>query len=180
LFERSVFSKAFHGLDHAYIFTEGYTSNFQVSYTDADFAMSDALTNLLTNFVKTGKPQLEEIQDGMEWPPYSTRAAKFLRINTPFSVSENFYHPNVTFWGSLLPSLFDYVSMNSSESSFCAPLSVEERQQLEAFRKAWWALWILVGTIAFVLWTVVVCILTKRWINAQNPRPYTNIVVTNT
>lgn len=45
---------AFHGLDHAYIFTEGYSSNNQIEFTPEDYKLADQLTTLITNFVKHG------------------------------------------------------------------------------------------------------------------------------
>jgi hypothetical protein len=55
---------AFHGLDHAYIFTQGYTSNFVVDpFTRRDRAMARLLTRLLTNFVSTGWVKMGDIPD---------------------------------------------------------------------------------------------------------------------
>ena len=46
---------AFHGLDHGYIFTRGYSSNFNITpYTERDKKMADVMCILISNFVKTG------------------------------------------------------------------------------------------------------------------------------
>jgi len=45
---------AYHGLDHAYIFTRGYSSNNQIDFTPEDVKLSEHLTTLLTNFIKYG------------------------------------------------------------------------------------------------------------------------------
>lgn len=46
---------AFHGLDHAFVFSNGYSSNFHIKpFTKQDKAMSKILTTMLTNFAKTG------------------------------------------------------------------------------------------------------------------------------
>ncbi|VDK46246.1 unnamed protein product [Gongylonema pulchrum] len=48
-------SRAFHGLDHAYIFTDGYSSNLQVEpFTKRDRHMAKMLAAMITNFVKNG------------------------------------------------------------------------------------------------------------------------------
>lgn len=54
--------EAFHGLDHAYIFTKGYSSNFEVvPYTKKDEAFAKIFTNMWTNFVKNGDPSTSRL-----------------------------------------------------------------------------------------------------------------------
>lgn len=57
-------------------------------------------------------------------------------------------------------------------------LTEEERIQLAAYKKAWWALWILVAAIAVVLWTIVICLVAQKCLSARSG-PYKNIIVAN-
>ncbi len=53
LFQSLAFlSEAFHGLDHAYIFADGYANNFEFKFTKREAKFSSVLCELLTNFVK--------------------------------------------------------------------------------------------------------------------------------
>lgn len=46
---------AFHGLDHAFIFSQGYSSNFYIEpFSKRDKSMSRMLTNMITNFAIKG------------------------------------------------------------------------------------------------------------------------------
>ncbi|VDM77918.1 unnamed protein product [Strongylus vulgaris] len=54
--------EAFHGLDHAFIFSRGYSSNFEIRpFTKKDENMAKILTNMVTNFAKTGDPSTKRL-----------------------------------------------------------------------------------------------------------------------
>lgn len=57
-----------------------------------------------------------------------------------------------------------------------AELTNEERVQLAAYRRSWYALWVLVGVLALVIWSIVIYFVVKK---GRSPRskPYDNIVV---
>jgi hypothetical protein len=59
-----------------------------------------------------------------------------------------------------------------------AALNAEERLQLDAYKRAWYTLWLLVGTLAVVIWIVVLCLVVRK---CRSPRakPYDNIVVSS-
>lgn len=70
----------FHGLDHAFIFSPGYSSNFHVKpYSKRDRAMSKLMVTLITNFVKNGDPSTENF----EWPSYSNETEHYASLDLP-------------------------------------------------------------------------------------------------
>uniref|UniRef100_A0A915E1J9 Carboxylesterase type B domain-containing protein n=1 Tax=Ditylenchus dipsaci TaxID=166011 RepID=A0A915E1J9_9BILA len=72
---------AFHGLDHAFIFTQGYSSNFHIEpYSKRDRAMSKMLTRMLANFIIQGaNPSTENFT----WPMYTNDSAHYVSLNIP-------------------------------------------------------------------------------------------------
>uniref|UniRef100_A0A1I7XGJ2 COesterase domain-containing protein n=1 Tax=Heterorhabditis bacteriophora TaxID=37862 RepID=A0A1I7XGJ2_HETBA len=72
--------EAFHGLDHAFIFSRGYSSNFDIRpYTKRDETMSKILTNMITNFAKKGDPSIPRFT----WPQFTVNASEHVSINIP-------------------------------------------------------------------------------------------------
>ena len=58
------------------------------------------------------------------------------------------------------------------------PLSktLKYRPQLGAYRRAWWALWVLVGLLGILIWGIVIYIALRKSC-APRSKPYDNIVV---
>ncbi|EYC43362.1 hypothetical protein Y032_0496g2483 [Ancylostoma ceylanicum] len=49
--------------------------------------------------------------------------------------------------------------------------------QLSAYRRAWWALWLLVAMLAIVVWGIVIYAVVSKGTSPRN-KPYDNIVIT--
>uniref|UniRef100_A0A1I7TJ83 G_PROTEIN_RECEP_F1_2 domain-containing protein n=1 Tax=Caenorhabditis tropicalis TaxID=1561998 RepID=A0A1I7TJ83_9PELO len=120
---------AFHGLDHAFIFSKGYSSNFEISpYTKREETMSKILCTMLTNFVKKGDPSTSRLLEG------------------------EIHFPDAQFWNTEAELITRYVSKDSeTDLDPDAVLNNEERVQLFAYRRAFNALWVLVGIISILM-----------------------------
>ena len=55
-------------------------------------------------------------------------------------------------------------------------LSVEERIQLNAYRRAWYVLWVFVGAVTLLIWLGVVCFVMQKG-HSPTSKPYDNIVL---
>uniref|UniRef100_A0A0N5AKE3 COesterase domain-containing protein n=1 Tax=Syphacia muris TaxID=451379 RepID=A0A0N5AKE3_9BILA len=138
--------QAFHGMSHAYIFTKGYKTNFYVSeFSAQDQNMTNLLTKAITNFVKYGLQQRS-----LHWP-------------------------DTIFWNIEADLIEQFSSREQEFPKEVDELSSEERIQLAAYRRAWWALWILVALIGLIIWVCIIFIVVKK---CRSPRakPYDNIV----
>ncbi|CAJ0565826.1 unnamed protein product, partial [Mesorhabditis spiculigera] len=166
---------AFHGLDHAYIFSKGYSSNFEIKpFTKKDETLSTMLTNMLTNFVKTGDPSTKRFT----FPPFTNESSQYVSINVPPKIENGDLHwPSPKFWNVEAELISKYVPRDGDTvADPDADLTNEERVQLGAYRRAWWALWVLVIILAVVIWGIVAyCILRKQC--SVRSKPYDNIVV---
>ncbi|CAJ0576751.1 unnamed protein product, partial [Mesorhabditis spiculigera] len=166
---------AFHGLDHAYIFSRGYSSNFEIKpFTKKDETLSTMLTNMLTNFVKTGDPSTKRFA----FPPFTNESSQYVSINVPPKIENGDLHwPSPKFWNVEAELISKYVPRDGDTvADPDADLTNEERVQLGAYRRAWWALWVLVIILAVVIWGIVAyCILRKQC--SVRSKPYDNIVV---
>ncbi|CAI4233294.1 unnamed protein product [Auanema sp. JU1783] len=168
--------EAFHGLDHAFIFSKGYSSNFEIRpYTKRDEAMSKILTNMLTNFVKTGNPSTTRF----DWPAFTLNSSKHACINNPPKLMNGQIHwPNPKFWNIEAELISKYVPKDMEAAvDPDAELSNEERVQLSAYRRAWWALWILVVFLAIIIWGIIIYCIIKNGSTSSNNK-YDNIVLT--
>lgn len=171
-------SRAFHGLDHAYIFTNGYSSNLQVEpFTKRDRQMAKMLTAMVTNFAKNGDPTPTE-WNGFKWSPFTNESAGYAILDLPPKKAVGSLHwPATNFWNKETVYLEKFALREKKGSpALSEELTAEERLQLSAYRRAWWALWLLVAMIALVIWISVICIVVTR---CRSPRakPYNNIVV---
>ncbi|KIH60158.1 hypothetical protein ANCDUO_09594 [Ancylostoma duodenale] len=147
--------EAFHGLDHAFIFSRGYSSNFEIRpFTKRDENMAKILTNMVTNFAKTGDPSTKRVIQGeLHWP-------------------------NPKFWNVEAELISRHVAAEGDPAADPdADLSNEERVQLSAYRRAWWALWLLVAMLAIVVWGIVIYAVASKGTSPRN-KPYDNIVIT--
>ncbi|KHN74908.1 Acetylcholinesterase [Toxocara canis] len=169
--------KAFHGLDHAYIFTHGYSSNVQIEpFTKRDRQMSKMLTTMITNFVKNGNPTSTP-WNGFKWPPYTNYSAEYAILDLPPKMAKGSLHwPVTNFWNKEAVLLEEYTIREKGTPKNIDELTNEERLQLSAYRRAWWALWLLVAAIALVIWLSVICIVVTRC-HSPRAKPYDNIVV---
>ncbi|XGW15556.1 hypothetical protein V3C99_001206 [Haemonchus contortus] len=87
--------EAFHGLDHAFIFSRGYSSNFEIRpFTKEDENMAKVLTNMITNFAKNGDPSTKRLI----WPSFSgNKTTEHVSINLPPKIIQgelHWPHPN--------------------------------------------------------------------------------------
>ncbi|KAL3122269.1 hypothetical protein niasHT_000100 [Heterodera trifolii] len=169
---------AFHGLDHAFIFTEGYSSNFHLEpYTRRDKAMSRLLTRMITNFVATGDPSTRNFS----WPPCGNGTMQHASLNMPPKMIRGPIHfPTPTFWNDEVRMLSKYQMADPSgraNEQAVNELTYEERVQLRAYKRAWYALWAFVFAIALLIWLLIVCAVC-HWSRRHNGRSaYDNIVV---
>ncbi|CAD5228856.1 unnamed protein product [Bursaphelenchus okinawaensis] len=166
---------AFHGLDHAFIFSNGYSSNFQIKpFTKQDRAMSKVLTTMIANFAKTGDPSIEVF----EWPSYSNSSAHYVSIGLhPKLIKGQLHFPAPEFWNHEAAMLAKYTLSESPLSDEeVSELTVEERKQLNAYRRAWWGLWVFVIAVAVIIWVAIICFVVKKG-KSPTSKPYDNIVV---
>ncbi|VDN23551.1 unnamed protein product [Cylicostephanus goldi] len=157
--------EAFHGLDHAFIFTRGYSSNFEIRpFTKRDENMAKILTNMVTNFAKTGDPSTKRFV----WPPFKGNVTtEHVSIDLPPKVIQGELHwPNPKFWNVEADLISQHVG-GDGDTNF----------QLSAYRRAWWALWLLVAILAIVVWGIVIYAVVSKGSSPRN-KPYDNIVIT--
>uniref|UniRef100_A0A914BVG4 Carboxylesterase type B domain-containing protein n=1 Tax=Acrobeloides nanus TaxID=290746 RepID=A0A914BVG4_9BILA len=166
---------AFHGLDHAFIFSQGYSSNFYIEpFSKRDKSMSRMLNNMITNFAIKGNPSTENF----EWPKYTNSSARHVSIDLPPKVLKSAVHfPAPIFWNSEVDMFTKYMlTERKPEDEVVSELTLEERIQLNAYRRAWWALWLLVVAIGVLIWGCVICfVFHKR--HSPTAKTYDNIVV---
>ncbi|ETN74370.1 Carboxylesterase [Necator americanus] len=169
--------EAFHGLDHAFIFSRGYSSNFEIRpFTKRDESMAKILTNMVTNFAKSGDPSTKRFT----WPQFSgNNTTEHISIDLPPKVIQGELHwPNPKFWNVEAELISRHVSaIGDTVVDPDADLSNEERVQLSAYRRAWWALWLLVAVLAIVIWGIVIYAVVSKGSSPRN-KPYDNIVIT--
>ncbi|CEF69982.1 Carboxylesterase, type B domain-containing protein [Strongyloides ratti] len=169
--------EAFHGLDHSFIFTQGYSANFQIEpFTKRDKAMNKLLTKMLTNFVKTGNPSTEKFN----WLPFKTNEKSYTSINIPLKkIHGDIHWPTPSFWNKEAKMLAEYVKKESKVvDEPLTALNIEERIQLNAYRRAWVALWVFVIVVALLIWLCIICIFfNKSRHGIFTSRPYDNIII---
>ncbi|VDM59419.1 unnamed protein product [Angiostrongylus costaricensis] len=168
--------EAFHGLDHAFIFTRGYSSNFEIRpFTKDDENMAKILTNMITNFAKNGDPSTKRFN----WPPFSRNTGtEHVSINLPPKVIQGELHwPHPKFWNVEAELISRHVSERDVITDPDVGLTNEERVQLSAYRRAWWALWLLVAVLAIITWGIVIYAVISKG-NKPSNKPYDNIVIT--
>uniref|UniRef100_A0A914ZDY6 Carboxylesterase type B domain-containing protein n=1 Tax=Parascaris univalens TaxID=6257 RepID=A0A914ZDY6_PARUN len=122
--------KAFHGLDHAFIFTRGYSSNLQIEpYTKRDRQMSKMLTTMITNFVKDGDPTPTP-WNGFKWPPFMNSSAEYAILDLPPKKAKGSLHwPVANFWNKEAILLEEYTINDKISSKISDELTNEERLQ---------------------------------------------------
>ncbi|KRX80648.1 Acetylcholinesterase [Trichinella nativa] len=167
---------AFHGLDHAFIFTEGYSSNIFFPYGETERQISDALCQFLANFAKFGNPTVQPVH-GIFWPVVNEDHSNYMKFAWPLEMVENNARwSKASFWNDLMSEIATFAAENGMGREF--PFTNEEQLQLAAFRRAWWALWVLVAAIAFLLWIIIICLVTQKCLDVRS-RHYKNIIVAN-
>ncbi|KIH55906.1 hypothetical protein ANCDUO_13925 [Ancylostoma duodenale] len=143
--------EAFHGLDHAFIFSRGYSSNFEIRpFTKRDENMAKILTNMVTNFAKTGDPSTKRL--GLDSPgrlsaetrPPSTyrliyRQSMFskgyseekAKVNLFRVIQGELHWPNPKFWNVEAELISRHVAAEGDPAADPdADLSNEERVQV--------------------------------------------------
>ncbi|VDL70649.1 unnamed protein product [Nippostrongylus brasiliensis] len=170
--------EAFHGLDHAFIFSKGYSSNFEIRpFTTDDENLAKILTNMITNFAKNGDPSTRRFT----WPMFSgNKTVEHISINLPPKIIQGELHwPQPKFWNVEADLISRHIAAGDFDTSSDpdADLTNEERVQLSAYRRAWWALWLLVAVLAIVIWGIVIYAVVSKGTSPRN-KPYDNIVIT--
>uniref|UniRef100_A0A183CF31 COesterase domain-containing protein n=1 Tax=Globodera pallida TaxID=36090 RepID=A0A183CF31_GLOPA len=169
---------AFHGLDHAFIFTEGYSSNFHLDpFTRRDKSMARLLTRMITNFVAAGDPSTRNFS----WSASGNGTMRYASLNLPPKMVRGPVHfPTPMFWNAEVQMLSKYQLADASgraNEQAVNELTYEERVQLRAYKRAWYALWAFVFAIAVLIWLIIVCAVC-HWSRRHNGRSaYDNIVV---
>ena len=72
-------------------------------------------------------------------------------------------------------SRYTYVESKLNDKAV-SELSIEERIQLNAYRRAWYVLWLFVGTVTILIWAAVVCFVVQKG-HSPTSKPYDNIVL---
>uniref|UniRef100_A0AC35TNQ4 COesterase domain-containing protein n=1 Tax=Rhabditophanes sp. KR3021 TaxID=114890 RepID=A0AC35TNQ4_9BILA len=168
--------EAYHGLDHAFIFSQGYSANFQIDpFSKKDKFMASHLTQMITNFVKTGNPSTERFK----WNKYTPVSKQHASLKIPMKMMKGEIHwPSPSFWNNEAKLLSNYiVNVPILTDDHSSALSNEERIQLNAYRRAWLALWVLVIAIGALLWTWIVCLVIQKRRPSSSSRPYDNIII---
>ncbi|KAI6244222.1 Hydrolase [Aphelenchoides fujianensis] len=165
----------FHGLDHAYIFSQGYSSNFHVRpFSKRDRAMSKMLCTMVTNFAKTGDPST----DNFQWPSYSNETEHYVSLDLPPRLIKGQLQFSATsFWNHEAEMLSQYTLADSPLSKEeVSDLTAEERLQLSAYRRAWTALWLFVIFVALFIWTFICCFVFQKG-RSPTSKPFDNLVL---
>ncbi|CAI5454495.1 unnamed protein product [Caenorhabditis angaria] len=173
--EKNDLKEAFHGLDHAFIFTKGYTSNFEIEpYSKKDERMSQLLCSMITNFVKTGDPSTQRFS----WPAYTVNSTQHVSINIPPKLVDGDIHwPDANFWNVEAELISKYIAIDAETAvNPDADLTNEERVQLSAYRRSWYALWVIVIVLSLILWSFVGYCTYHKSKSARN-KPYDNILL---
>ncbi|KAK6045130.1 hypothetical protein COOONC_17366 [Cooperia oncophora] len=138
--------------------------------------MAKILTNMITNFAKTGDPSTKRFA----WPMFGgNKSFEHVSINLPPKVIQGELHwPHPKFW-NVEAELISRHATSEGEVPVDpdADLTNEERVQLSAYRRAWWALWLLVAVLAIVIWGIVIYVVVSKGSSPRN-KPYDNIVIT--
>uniref|UniRef100_A0A0N5DCK8 COesterase domain-containing protein n=1 Tax=Thelazia callipaeda TaxID=103827 RepID=A0A0N5DCK8_THECL len=114
---------------------------------------------------------------GFKWKPFTNESSEYAILDLPLRKATGSLHwPITNFWNKETIFLEKFALHEKGLPVLSEELTDEERLQLSAYRRAWWALWLLVAMIAFVIWISVICIVVTR---CRSPRakPYNNIVV---
>lgn len=167
--------QAFHGLDHAFIFSKGYSSNFQIqNYTKRDETLSKMLCTMITNFVKTGNPSTQRVN----WPMYTVNDTRHVSINIPAKIVDSDLHwPDPQYWNQEALMISKYVAKDGEVNvDPDADLTNEERVQLSAYRRSWYALWVLVCILTTLIWATVAYFAFRKSKSTRS-RPYDNILL---
>ncbi|CAD6189269.1 unnamed protein product [Caenorhabditis auriculariae] len=170
-------NKPFTGSIMHLFFSKGYSSNFEIKpFSKKDEMMAQVLTTMLTNFVKNGNPSTQRLV----WPAYTQNDTAHVSINLPSSVVTGDLHwPDTQFWNTEAELISKYIAKDVENAiDPDADLTNEERVQLSAYRRSWYALWVLVIIISILLWSAVAYFAFRK---SKNPRskPYDNILLSN-
>lgn len=87
------------------------------------------------------------------------------------------HFPDAQFWNTEAELITRYVSKDSeTDLDPDADLTNEERVQLSAYRRSWYALWVLVIILSLLIWAFVgYCAYYKS--KSPRNRPYDNILI---
>lgn len=118
--------------------------------------------------------------NGVKWPMYTRQNPKHLEIRLPPKVvGKDLHWPSVAFWNTYVPYIAKFAATDDITAARYAPLTDEERLQLNAYKRAWWALWLLVAAIALLLWTIVICMVARKCMTTRSKPYHTPIIVSN-
>ncbi|KAI6210836.1 Hydrolase [Aphelenchoides besseyi] len=165
----------FHGLDHAFIFSQGYSSNFHIRpYTKRDRALSKMLITMITNFAKKGDPSTENF----EWPSYTNETEHYVSLDLPPRLIKGKLHFSSTnFWNHEAQMLAKYsLSESPLTEEEVSELTAEERLQLSAYKRGWTVLWLFVAATAILIWSLIICCVFHKS-RSPTSKPYENIVL---
>lgn len=100
-------------------------------------------------------------------------------MNNVFRMLEGEIHfPDAQFWNTEAELITKYVAKDSElDLDPDADLTNEERVQLSAYRRSWYALWVLVIILSLIVWSFVGYWAYRKSKSARN-RPYDNILIT--
>lgn len=87
------------------------------------------------------------------------------------------HFPAADFWNKEAEMLARYTLVEHYDNEeTVTELTAEERIQLNAYRRAWYTLWILVVGIGILLWVCIICIACNKG-GRVIAKPYDNIVI---
>ncbi len=117
--------------------------------------------------------------DGITWPKYRFRAPAHIKLRLPVETQKTDVNwEGARFWNEYIPYLSGFAGQDDESSGRLRFLADDERMEMNAYRRAWYALWLLVAAIGFLLWTIIICLVARKCISARS-KPYNNIIVTN-
>lgn len=135
---------------------------------------------------------------GLVWPAYKAENPAFLRLSLPPALEEG-SAPSweaVSFWSDFVPYLSSFATVDDltagapplgegegwegmKDEGRYSPLTDRERIELGAYKRAWWALWLLVAAIALLLWTLVICLVARKCLSAPPDKPLSHLFLTH-
>ncbi|XP_076451287.1 cocaine esterase-like [Babylonia areolata] len=97
---------SYHGDDLAYEFDRVGIFAAGVPFESDDLSLATTFKSMITNFARTGTPQLNlNQQDGSTWPEFTLSGEQYLSLDFVPRVDANLYSKRVALWLDLIPSM---------------------------------------------------------------------------
>ncbi|CAK5119114.1 unnamed protein product [Meloidogyne enterolobii] len=131
---------------------------------------------MIANFVTTGDPST----GNFTWASNTNESLYYTSLDLPPKIVRGAIHsPSPSFWNDEVQMLSKYQladAVSRANEQAASELTWEERMQLRAYKRAWYALWVFVFAIAVIIWLIIVCAVC-HWSRTHSDKAYDNIVI---